>query len=369
MKQLTLPRWLGCCLLLAAPLSQASALDDCITQELPRAPADASLASVKARCQSIQQQAEAATPKLDKTCLAKHVKQASDSATAGDLIAACQNGPQQKNMFLERMAAERATENNPFVLTPHRLNYILPYSYNNNPNQQAYSANGETAPIDNQEAKLQISVKVPLNYGDLLTNNDGLYFGFTLKSFWQVYNHEISAPFRETNYRPEVFYQAPLPIKTGNGAWLGRMGLEHESNGRTQLLSRSWNRAYVALGYAADNWMMAIQPWYRFAEDAKPETPPGTPPASKGDDNPDIQDYLGHFELTGAYNWRKLEFTGMFRRNFSTGKGAHEIGMTFPLWGRLKGYTQYFDGYGESLIDYNNKNQRIGIGFLLTDAL
>lgn len=369
MKQSILSHLLGSALLLAAPLSQASTLDDCITQELTRAPADASMASVKARCQALQQQPGQAPAKLDKACLAKQAKNAADTALAGDLVSACQQDQQSQNMFLERMAAERATENNPFVLTPHRLNYILPYSYNNNPNQQVYSANGETAPIDNQEAKLQISVKVPLSYGDLLTANDAIYFGFTLKSFWQVYNHEISAPFRETNYRPEVFYQAPLPIKTGDGAWLGRIGLEHESNGRTQYLSRSWNRAYVALGYAADNWLMAIQPWYRLPEDAKEETPPGSPPASKGDDNPDIEDYMGHFELTGAYKYKKVEFTGMFRRNFSTSKGAHEIGMTFPLWGRLKGYAQYFDGYGESMIDYNNKNQRIGIGFLLSDAL
>lgn len=369
MNRSTLSHWLGGGLLLAAPLCQAAALDECITQELTRAPTDATLASVQARCQSLLTQADIAPPKLDKACLAKKVKQASDGALAGDLVAACQSETQSQNMFLERMAAERATENNPFVLTPHRLNYILPYSYNNNPNQQAYSANGETAPIDNAEAKLQISVKVPLNYGDLLASNDGIYFGFTLKSFWQVYNHDISAPFRETNYRPEVFYQAPLPFKTGNGAWLGRIGLEHESNGRTQLLSRSWNRAYVAVGYAAENWMLSIQPWYRFPEDKKEDTPPGTPPASKGDDNPDIQDYMGHYEMNGAYKYKKVDFTGMFRRNFSTGKGAHEIGITFPLWGRLKGYTQYFDGYGESLIDYNNKNQRIGIGFLLTDAL
>lgn len=369
MKQSTLSHLLGSVLLLAAPLSQASTLDDCITQELTRAPADASMASVKARCQALQQQPSQAPAKLDKACLAKQAKNAADTALAGDLVSACQQDSQSQNMFLERMAAERATENNPFVLTPHRLNYILPYSYNNNPNQQVYSANGETVPLDNAEAKLQISVKVPLSYGDLLTANDAIYFGFTLKSFWQVYNNEISAPFRETNYRPEVFYQAPLPIKTGDGAWLGRIGLEHESNGRAQYLSRSWNRAYVALGYAADNWMMAIQPWYRIPEDAKEETPPGSPPASKGDDNPDIEDYMGHFELTGAYKYKKVEFTGMFRRNFSTSKGAHEIGMTFPLWGRLKGYAQYFDGYGESMIDYNNKNQRIGIGFLLSDAL
>ena len=369
MTRTSLPNWLGCGLLMAAPLSLAATLDDCINQELTRAPADATIASIKARCQSLQQLADIALPKLDKACLAKQVKNAADTALAGDLVEACQSDAKQQNMFLERIAAERATENNPFVLTPHRLNYILPYSYNNNPNQQAYSAGGESAPIDNAEAKLQISVKVPLNYGDLFTTSDGIYFGFTLKSFWQVYNHEISAPFRETNYRPEVFYQAPLPFKSGNGMWLGRVGLEHESNGRTQLLSRSWNRAYVAVGYAADNWLLSIQPWYRFPEDAKPETQPGQPPASKGDDNPDIQDYMGHFEMNGAYKYKKVEFTGMFRRNFSTSKGAHEIGMTFPLWGRLKGYAQYFDGYGESLIDYNNKNQRLGIGFLLTDAL
>lgn len=369
MTHLTASRWLGFGLLLAAPLAHAATLDDCINQELPRAPADATLASIKAHCQSLQQQADVALPKLDKACLAREAKKAPGDAQAGDLIAACQSDAKQQSMFLERMAAERATENNPFVLTPHRLNYILPYTYNNNPNQQAYTAGGESAPIDNAEAKLQLSVKVPLSYGDLLTANDAIYFGFTLKSFWQVYNHDISAPFRETNYRPEVFYQAPLPFRSGNGMWLGRIGLEHESNGRSQLLSRSWNRAYITLGYAADNWLLGIQPWYRFKEDKKEDPQPGQPPASKGDDNPDILDYMGHYEITGAYKYRKLDFTGMFRRNFSTGKGAHEIGVTFPLWGRLKGYTQYFDGYGESLIDYNNKNLRIGIGFLLTDAL
>ena len=58
MTHLTASRWLGFGLLLAAPLAHAATLDDCINQELPRAPADATIASIKARCQSLQQQAD-----------------------------------------------------------------------------------------------------------------------------------------------------------------------------------------------------------------------------------------------------------------------------------------------------------------------
>ncbi len=66
MTRTSLPNWLGCGLLMAAPLSLAATLDDCINQELTRAPADATIASIKARCQSLQQQADVVLPKLDK---------------------------------------------------------------------------------------------------------------------------------------------------------------------------------------------------------------------------------------------------------------------------------------------------------------
>jgi phospholipase A1 len=113
-----------------------------------------------------------------------------------------------------------------------------------------------------------------------------------------------------------------------------------------------------------------LQPWYRFPEDRKVDDgDPLTPPPAHGDDNPDIEDYMGHFELTGAYIWHKMEFTGLLRHNFSTGYGAVEVGLSVPLWGRLRGYTQYFAGYGESMIDYNYYNRRIGVGILFSDLL
>lgn len=356
-------------LLLSASGLLAQTQEDCVAQGVLKAKGSKPLAEIRQKCASALQKSVGGTETQWMDCLRLRALSADDTATADSLKAECEGVIERGELIPERVVQTRKTEANPYVITPLRQNYILPYTYNRNPNQEPYQVD-EQEPMMNEEAKLQLSIMVPLTYGDLFTANDGLYFGFTLKSFWQVYNHDISAPFRETNYRPEVFYQLPLPIESRNGAWYGRVGLEHESNGRSQLLSRSWNRAYVAVGYLRPNWALGIQPWYRFPEDKKPDDgDPSTPPPPDGDDNPDIEDFMGHYEITGAYRWDKMEFAGLFRRNFDEGHGAIELGLSFPLWGRLRGYAQYFDGYGESLIDYNHRNQRFGIGVLLTDLL
>jgi phospholipase A1 len=269
----------------------------------------------------------------------------------------------------KRVLVEKATEDNPYVITGHRQNYILPYSYIDSPNQAPYEDQdfypGIIDPVENEEVKLQLSIKVPLTYESLFVPNDTVYFGFTLKSFWQLYANDISSPFRETNYRPEFYYEAPIPKPLLGGTLFTRLGVEHESNGRGGSLSRSWNRVFAGVGFAKNNWGVYVQPWWRLPEDSKKFE--GDP---DGDDNPDISKYLGYYQVSGVYKFDDdIEFTGMGRYNWATGYGAFEGGVSFPLWGRLKGYAQYFQGYGESLIDYDYNVQRFGIGVLLTDVL
>ncbi|WP_250656145.1 phospholipase A [Alkalimarinus coralli] len=306
-------------------------------------------------------------------CIIEGVKSASEESSLVALKENCERLREPEVEVPERFIEEKNTEDNPFVITPHRQNYILAYSYMDDPNQAPYQQSfypDLNEPMNNEEIKLQLSLKVPLTYSKLFVENDAIYFGFTLKSFWQFYNSDLSAPFRETNYRPEIYYEASFPFQPWNGTLMTRVGIEHESNGRSQFLSRSWNRVFVGVGFAQNNWGVYFQPWYRIPENSKVDDgDPTTPPPPKGDDNPDISDYLGHYELHGVYDYKDVEFSGMTRYSFEEGYGAIELGMSFPLWGRLKGYVQYFNGYGESLIDYNHHIERIGVGVLLTDIL
>ncbi|MDO6805090.1 phospholipase A, partial [Wenyingzhuangia sp. 1_MG-2023] len=61
----------------------------------------------------------------------------------------------------------------------------------------------------------------------------------------------------------------------------------------------------------------------------------------------------------------------MLRNNLDTtnNRGAVEMDFTFPLTRKLKGFVQYFNGYGDSLIDYNHWQERLGVGIKLTDWL
>lgn len=264
----------------------------------------------------------------------------------------------------KRRLQEEMTQDNPFVITPHKPNYILPVSHNDTPNTSPFLAGTEE--IDNIEIKFQFSFKLPLAK-DVFHNNGRLYFAYSNLSFWQAYNKDVSSPFRETNHEPEIFLTVDNDWNFfGMTNRTNALGIVHQSNGRSGALSRSWNRIYGLFLFDRGNLLLAFKPWYRI-----PEADKASPTDPDGDDNPDIHKYLGYGELYAFYKWENQTLGLMLRNNLQKhdNRGAIQLDWTFPISSRIKGYLQYFNGYGESLIDYNSSVNRIGIGVLLTDWL
>lgn len=253
-----------------------------------------------------------------------------------------------------------------FVLTPHKPNYILPISYNQNPNDiLALEIGDERLSLDNNEVQFQVSLKVPVA-SNIFASEWDIYGAYTGRSFWQAYNNDASSPFRDTNHEPEAWLSRPLEFQwRGLSAKGLRLGFVHQSNGRSQLLSRSWNRVYADFIFQVDDFSFSFKPWYRIDEDEKADR--GDP---SGDDNPDIEDYMGKFELLSAYKVGQHTFSLMLRNNLkSDNYGAADLSWSFPINDKMKGYVKYFNGYGETLLDYNHRSNRLSVGFVVADWL
>ena len=301
-------------------------------------------------------------------CLANAVMEAPPGTSVEKLKSWCEDGSisgteMNREALRARYALEEFTQYNPFVMTPHHRNYILPYSYWDNPKWNDPERDDE-APVDYNEAKFQISIKVPI--ADDILGGSTLYGAFTMVSFWQLYNADASKPFRETNYEPELFLSRPVNWQFGPiDSELLALGIVHQSNGQDVPVSRSWNRLFLTYIFRSGSYYYSFKPWWRIPEKEK-----NSPLDRNGDDNPDIEDYLGHFELRIARPFSNHVAEVLLRNNFKgDNKGAVQLDYTFPLSARFKGIFQAFSGYGDSLINYNDYENRYSIGILLTDTL
>lgn len=249
-----------------------------------------------------------------------------------------------------------------FNIRANRPVYLLPAMYTSRINDLPTSPNPVNQVQDIQalqhvEAKFQISLKTKAVEG-LFGRHGDVWLGYTQVSRWQVYNDDESRPFRETNYEPEasLMFNTQYQILGWQGRLLG-LTLNHQSNGRALPLSRSWNRAILNIGLEKDNWVVMLRPWYRFAED------------TDKDDNADIEDFTGKGELQVVHKRNQNEYALLLRHNLESGseaKGAVQFDWTFPVKGALRGHVQIFDGYGESLIDYNHRATYVGLGISLS---
>jgi phospholipase A1 len=244
-----------------------------------------------------------------------------------------------------------------FKFRPHRPNYLMA-TRTHRPNEEPYRDFLATDPdaegLSKAELEFQLSFKMKMAE-TLFELPVDVWFGYTQNSFWQAANHEASSPFRETNYQPEVMVVTPLDYAlAGVNVRFLNLGFVHQSNGQSSTLSRSWNRFYAQLGLERGPLTMTAKVWKRVNE------------SFDDDNNPDIIDYMGRFELEGNYRLNGgHELSAMVRRNFSTDKGAVQLGWAFPLAGPVKGYVNAFAGYGQSMIDYNYFQRSLGAGVIV----
>jgi phospholipase A1 len=302
----------------------------------------------------------AANSANDSQCILEAVVSAPDDTTVGELRAQCAETvmePRVAPASDTRRALEAATLEESFLLTAHRPTYILPITYNSSPNQAPFTGAVQGDLLDEEEAKFQISFKLPLWRNPLGIDDADLYFAFTSQSYWQVYNTDNSSPFRESNYEPEVFlrhYGGPSILGLDVIGW--DVGLNHQSNGRAEPLSRSWNRAIAQVGLqVTDDIVLGMRAWYRLPENAE------------DDNNPNEYRYLGYGDLRAVWTPGLSTWTLMVRPG-TEGTGV-EATWSYPLTRILRAYVQYYDGYGESLLDYDHHVRRIGLGVALSDYL
>ncbi len=256
----------------------------------------------------------------------------------------------------KRLQAEEANEERPFVITPHRPNYLLVSSWNAPSSTSNPFIQSEQIELDDAEINFQISFKVPI-WRNIFAQNVDAYFAYTAQSWWQLFNSDISSPFRETNYEPELYVRNFTNYDVFGFTLAGwSVGINHQSNGRSEPLSRSWNRVMGRLGFVVrDDTTVMLRLWDRIEE------------ASDDDDNPDIEDFRGNGDLRVIWTPGQSTYTAMLRN--ARKNGAYELTWSYPLGKVFRFYAQYYDGYGESLIDYDRSVSRFSLGFSVSDYL
>ena len=244
----------------------------------------------------------------------------------------------------------------------HNPMYLMPVWYNSSPNY-APSSPTRGAALQERfsdqkriETKMQVSFKSKIAE-DLFKSRADLWFGYTQKSDWQIYNQgRRSAPFRNTDYEPEIFITQPVKAQL---PWGGRLrmlgvGFAHQSNGQSRPESRSWNKVYAMAGMEWGKLTVIPRVWMRLFDSS-----------GEDNDNPDLTKYLGYGDVKLQYRLNdKHNFSTTLRYNPKSGYGAAEAAYTFPIKGKLQGVVRGFHGYGESLIDYNHKQSGIGFGLM-----
>ncbi len=279
---------------------------------------------------------------------------------------------QARNEFLKdthtlasRWELVDSVRNGTFVLTSYKPVFVLPFNWSSAPNGRPYRSD-QTIPTDPEpialnavECKFQFSFKTKVVQG-LFKNKGDIWVSYTQSLRWQVYNKDLSRPFRDTNFEPEVMVVFPLNIRLlGLRVRMLSGGLDHQSNGSPDPNSRSWNRVIGQVGLERGRFTVLLRPWWRF-------------PEGKNDDNPGITGLIGNGEMIFIYQHRSHVISAQVRSAFIDAPfkgGSLQGDWSFTISGHLKAHLQVFHGKGENLLDYDHRQTTIGLGVSLLDWL
>ncbi|WP_297986061.1 phospholipase A [uncultured Campylobacter sp.] len=220
-------------------------------------------------------------------------------------------------------------------ITAHQNNYFLPIVYS--------SYKGSHKDITSE---FSISLK-KLIASDIIGLNEDYYFAYTQLSWWDIYAD--SSPFYENNYQPEIYTQIPVDFYNFNHI---RLGFLHDSNGKGELESRSWNRIYSSFELDFGKLNLTPRLWIRLPDNK--------------DDNPAIVKYNGIIDLTAYYKLPSGSFIqSIFSNNLrfdKENKSSFELRYLHYIGDGFYIYLSGFSGYGYELVYYKKYQNRIGIG-------
>jgi phospholipase A1 len=353
------PATVEACALIEIDAQRLTCYDTAIKRSTPTTQqADAAAARAKALA---KQQHDLDAPPADAP-ISERLKHSAGSMFADDDYDAVRANAGKGSLLDSRWELAADSKLGVFQMRAYKPVYLLPAFWTSKKNEMPSSPNPDNTvtvaqDLQSLESKFQLSFKTKF-VENVFGNNGDIWGAYTQSSRWQVYNGEASRPFRETNYEPEVM----LVFRTDYeiGGWHGRLAglsFNHQSNGRGDPLSRSWNRVIAQVGFDRENWALVVRPWYRI-------------PDGNDDDNPDIANYMGRGDATLTYSHNGHEFSLMGRHSLRGGDeshGAMQASWGFPIDRNLRGHIEIFHGYGESLIDYNHKATYIGLGISLLE--
>ena len=204
----------------------------------------------------------------------------------------------------------------------------------------------------NTNIKFQISIAQRLTKS-VLPWESYLYLFYTQKCFWNVL--EESMPMYDLNFNPGIGLAKPLYVKD---RYIGKLTLmiEHESNGRDSIQSRSWNKVSLASNILIDKCMMVHgKVWL---------------PIIDGMNNKDILHYCGIYQVgvqVFSPNQRMSGSVILTKRAGNIFNYNTIIELSYRFFKRDNQYLflQYYNGYGEGLLDYNIYRNQLRIGIVI----